>query len=164
MAGKTRKDELPYRPCVGLMLVNRDGRVFVGRRSDSTADAWQMPQGGIDKAEAPEAAALRELAEEIGTDKADIVGAHPDWLSYDLPDHLIGKLWKGKYRGQTQKWFALRFTGTDGDIDLNTGHPEFDAWKWVDLDALPDLIVPFKRATYLQVIDGLRPFVRKIAQ
>jgi putative (di)nucleoside polyphosphate hydrolase len=138
---------LPYRPCVGIALFNRDGLVFAAERID-TPGAWQMPQGGIDKGEEPAKAALRELEEEIGTKAADIIAEAPDWLNYDLPPELVGKVWKGRYRGQTQKWFAMRFLGRDRDIDIVTKHPEFKAWRWVPLAELPSLIVPFKRAVY----------------
>lgn len=148
---------LPYRPCVGIMLINDDGDIFVAKRLD-TPDAWQMPQGGIDDGETPAQAALRELGEEIGTDKAVILAESKQWLSYDLPPHLLGKVWGGRYRGQTQKWVACRFTGTDRDIDIATQHPEFDAWQWVSLDKLTALIVPFKRATYEQVTAELGHF------
>ncbi len=151
-----------YRPCVGMMLINADGRIFVGRRSD-TADAWQMPQGGIDPGEAPEVAALRELREEIGTDKALIIGESLIWRPYDLPPRLSARLWGGRYRGQAQKWFALRFIGTDADIDLDTAHPEFDAWQWVTIDQLVPLIVPFKRAVYREVADEFRHLAVPIA-
>jgi putative (di)nucleoside polyphosphate hydrolase len=147
--------DLPYRPCVGIMLFNRPGKVFVGQRIDQTVEGWQMPQGGIDKGESPKQAALRELKEEVGTDKAEIIGEMEDWITYDLPEHLIGVAFHGKYRGQKQKWFALRFTGEDRDIDLTSYEPEFSAFKWVDLKALPGLIVPFKRDTYKAVIAAL---------
>jgi putative (di)nucleoside polyphosphate hydrolase len=147
--------DLPYRPCVGIMLFNRDGKVFVGKRIDQTVEGWQMPQGGIDKGESPKQAALRELKEEVGTDKAEIISEMEDWITYDLPKHLIGVAFHGKYRGQKQKWFALRFTGEDGDIDLTTHEPEFSAFRWVDLQTLPSLIVPFKRDTYKAVIAAL---------
>ena len=148
--------ERPYRPCVGIMLLNVDGHVFVAQRIDQQVEAWQMPQGGIDDGEAPATAALRELAEEIGTDKAEILAESPDWIPYDLPEKLADKVWKGRYRGQTQKWFAMRFTGADSDIDINTKHPEFDAWRWAAMDDLPSLIVPFKRAVYEQVVGMFR--------
>ena len=147
--------DLPYRPCVGIMLLNREGKVFVGKRIDQTVEAWQMPQGGIDKGETPKEAVLRELLEEVGTAKADIIAELDDWITYDLPEHLIGVAFHGKYKGQKQKWFALRFTGSDGDIDLTAHEPEFSAFRWVDLKELPELIVPFKRETYKQVIAGL---------
>jgi putative (di)nucleoside polyphosphate hydrolase len=143
---------LPYRPCVGIMLFNRDGAVFVGKRIDQTVEGWQMPQGGIDKGETPRQAALRELLEEVGTDQAEIIAEMDDWVTYDLPEHLVGVAFKGKYKGQRQKWFALRFTGQDSDIDLTAHEPEFSAFQWVSLEALPALIVPFKRETYKAVI------------
>lgn len=148
-----------YRPCVGIMLVNRDGQVFVGRRSDTADPAWQMPQGGIDAGESPRQAALRELAEEVGTDKAEIVAEARDWLSYDLPAGLQGRMWGGRFRGQTQKWFLARFTGSDDDIDINGHHREFDDWRWMPLDDLPRHIVDFKRAIYDQVVAEFRPHV-----
>lgn len=155
----TDKKALPYRPCVGVMLFDPRGRIFVGRRID-TPEAWQMPQGGIDEGESPEDAALREMQEEIGTDRAAIVAGTRDWLDYDLPDHLVGKLWGGRWRGQRQKWFACMFHGEDSDIRLDTAHPEFDAWRWVEMEELTTLIVPFKRAIYAAVVDELGPAVR----
>ena len=147
------KTRLPYRKGVGAMLFNAEGKVFVARRINSPGQAWQMPQGGIDRGERPAQAVLRELEEEIGTDKAEIVAKSSRWFSYDLPAQRLGKVWKGKYRGQKQRWFALRFTGGDGDIDLNaSGHPEFNDWKWVDIDDLVRLIVPFKRAIYKEIV------------
>ncbi len=148
--------ERPYRPCVGIMLLNPRGHVFVAQRIDQRVEAWQMPQGGIDDGEEPAAAARRELAEEIGTDKAEILAESPGWIPYDLPESLADKVWKGRYRGQTQKWFAMRFTGSDSDIDINTKHPEFDAWRWAAMDDLPNLIVPFKRDVYEQVVATFR--------
>lgn len=148
-----------YRPGVGIMLVNREGRVFVGRRIGMPAGlaAWQMPQGGIDPGETPLQAALRELHEEVGTDKAEILGETEGWLHYDLPAELPGRPWGGRWRGQRQKWFAMRFTGADGDIDLAADrHPEFDAWEWVAAERLPELIVPFKRLLYVAVLAELR--------
>ncbi len=142
---------LPYRRGVGLMLFNPAGLVWVGRRIDQSADSWQMPQGGIDAGETPEQAALRELKEEIGTDRATIIGESADWLTYDLPPELVGVAWKGRYRGQRQKWFALKFTGSDAEIDIHTEHPEFAEWQWVAFDRLVDLIVPFKRDLYRRV-------------
>ena len=151
----TKAEDLPYRPCVGIMLINDQGLVFVARRKGSE-DAWQMPQGGIDKGEKPKQAALRELEEEIGTSKGKVLGKTKGWLTYDLPEHLIGNVWKGKYRGQKQKWFALRFTGRDEEIDLEaSGHVEFDAWKWVSVNELTELIVPFKRTVYAEVVAQL---------
>ena len=155
---------LGYRPGVGLMLVNGEGRVFVARRIDTPGKAWQMPQGGINEDESPPQAALRELKEEIGTDKARIIAESKAWLSYDLPADLAGKLWGGRYRGQRQKWYLLRFTGSDADIDIHTAEAEFCAWKWVELDALPELIVPFKRQLYLDLIAEFGPLVRALGQ
>jgi len=146
---------LPYRPCVGVMLINADGMVFVARRKD-TPDAWQMPQGGIDEGETPRQAALRELEEEIGTAKAEILAESAGWHRYDLPPHLLGRVWGGRFRGQEQKWVLCRFTGQDTDIDLDTDHPEFDAWKWVPVADLTRLIVPFKRAIYEAVVAEFR--------
>lgn len=159
----TLRDTLPYRPNVGAVLFNRAGLVFVARRAhfpnaEGAAGGWQLPQGGIDPAEDPRRAVLRELAEEIGTDRAEIVGEHPDWFTYDLPDALIGRALHGRYRGQRQRWFALRFTGSDDDIRLDADpHPEFDAWCWTRLAELPALAVDFKRPIY-QVL--ARDFVR----
>ena len=147
---------LPYRPCVGLMLFNPAGRIFVARRIDMPSEAWQMPQGGIDKKEKPRKAALRELKEEIGTDKAEIVAESESWRPYDLPRELQGALWGGRFRGQTQKWFLLRFTGRDADIDIATEHPEFVEWKWAELAEVPRLIVPFKRKVYEDVVAAFR--------
>ena len=150
----------PYRPGVGMMLLNREGQVFVGRRLDQTAEAWQMPQGGIDPGEEPRATALRELAEEIGTAKAEIIAESRDWLTYDLPPELADKVWKGRYRGQKQKWFALRFLGRDSDIDVATAHPEFEAWRWAPAGDMLRLIVPFKRALYEQVVAEFRHLLK----
>jgi len=145
---------LPYRPNVGAVLFNRDGLVLVARRADlpnaeAPAGGWQLPQGGIDEGEDPRQAVLRELAEEIGTDRAEVIGEHDAWLTYDLPSELVGVALKGRYRGQRQRWFALRFIGQDSDIRLDLDpHPEFDAWRWARLAELPDLAVPFKRPIY----------------
>lgn len=158
---KPNKNDLPYRPNVGILLLNPQGRIFCGRRIDQSVEGWQMPQGGIDAGETPETAALRELKEEVGTDKAEIVRPLDEWLTYDLPDHLIGVALHGKYRGQRQKWFALRFTGEERDIDLTAFEPEFDAWEWVDGPTLMERIVPFKRAIYRQVLAGFADLVAK---
>lgn len=147
-----RDDPRPYRPCVGLMLFNGDGAVFVGNRIDVPGDHWQMPQGGIDPGETPEQAAWRELREEVGTDRAKILAESKKWYPYDLPVGLSRRIWRGKYRGQTQRWFAFRFLGQDSDIDLTRHKPEFSEWRWIPLDELPDLIVPFKRPIYERVI------------
>ena len=154
-----KADSRPYRQGVGVMLISADARVFVANRIDMNGEAWQMPQGGIDEGEDPQAAALRELDEEIGTDKAHILGESHHWLRYDLPPELAGKVWGGRYRGQEQKWYAVRFTGGDSDIDLTAhGRPEFSAWRWVTLDDLYSLVVPFKREVDRAVIAELRDY------
>ena len=160
---------LPYRPCVGVMLVYAHGRVFVGQRIDQResevgqdGDFWQMPQGGIDPGEELRAAAYRELWEEtgVGEPHATFLAQSKDEVLYDLPDHLIGKLWKGKYRGQRQYWLLMRFTGGDADINLAAHNPpEFCEWKWVDPETLPDLIVPFKKRVYRAVLDEFRSLI-----
>ncbi|AUH33455.1 RNA pyrophosphohydrolase [Paracoccus tegillarcae] len=147
---------LPYRPCAGIVLVNADGRVFAGQRLDRPADqpgAWQMPQGGIDEGETPRDAALRELIEETGinADMVTVEAETADWVTYDLPPELLGKVWKGKFGGQKQKWFLLRFNGRDADVHIDTDHPEFSEWCWMDAGELTAGIVPFKRAVYDQV-------------
>ena len=150
----TDPDTLPYRPCAGVMLLNRDGKVFVGQRIDTTAEAWQMPQGGIDDGEDAETAAIRELGEEIGVtpNKVALIAAAPGEFQSDLPPELIGKVWKGKWRGQRQRWFLFRFLGEDTDVNIATKHPEFMTWRWIDPADLPRLIVPFKRALYEDVL------------
>lgn len=146
---------LPYRPCAGVMLMNRDGLLFVGQRLDSTLEAWQLPQGGIDPGEDPYDAAVRELGEETGVPARliELVAEAPGELTYDLPEELIGKIWKGKWRGQRQRWYLFRFLGADGDIDIATADPEFRAWRWAEPAELPDIIVPFKRALYEQLLE-----------
>jgi putative (di)nucleoside polyphosphate hydrolase len=138
------------------MLINADRLVLIAQRIDNPGEAWQMPQGGIDDGETPEQAVLREMKEEIGTDKASIIGTSALWLSYDLPDDLWPTLWKGRYRGQKQKWFALRFDGDDSDIDIATEHPEFSRWKWATPDEAIASIVPFKRELYRAVFDEFK--------
>jgi putative (di)nucleoside polyphosphate hydrolase len=147
-------DEHLYRRGVGVMLLNRERRVWVGRRIDNPGDAWQMPQGGMDEGEEPWATALRELEEETGITpgKIELIGECPERLRYDLPEELAGKFWGGRWRGQLQNWFLCRFLGEDSDVNIATGHPEFDAWKWVEPQLLPDLIVPFKRELYRKLL------------
>lgn len=150
----TNKKELPYRLGVGAVLFNADGQVLVAQRIDTPGDAWQMPQGGIDEGEDPRETVFRELEEEIGTANAEIIGESDGWLTYDLPKDIRKTIWKGRYRGQKQKWFALRFLGTDADIDLEAHkHPEFSTWKWADFEAIPDLIVPFKKPLYQDIVN-----------
>jgi len=151
---------LPYRPGVGIFLLNASGEIFVAQRIDTRQEAWQMPQGGIDEGETPRQAALREMAEEIGTDRAEVLAESRGWLTYDLPPELVSKVWKGRYRGQKQKWFALRFLGEDSDIDLATPKPEFLSWRWLPADRLTDLIVPFKRALYRDVLAEFADLLR----
>ena len=156
-------DGMGYRPCVGVMLVNAEGRVFVGRRIDNReGDWWQMPQGGVDEDEDLREAALRELAEETGieADSVSIIGRMDDPIRYDLPDELMGKLWGGRFRGQEQVWFCARYNGDDSGIDLEAHDPpEFCDWKWVDPEDLPDLIVPFKKRVYRAVVEAFRELV-----
>jgi putative (di)nucleoside polyphosphate hydrolase len=152
---------LPYRLNVGAVLFGADGRVLVARRAGLADAAWQLPQGGIDEGEDPRTAIFRELAEEIGTAHADILAEHPDWLQYDLPPELVGKAFRGRYRGQRQKWFALRFLGTDAEIRLDAHEEqEFDAWKWVELGELPGLAVAFKRPIYERLVQDFAPHTR----
>ncbi len=152
---------LPYRPGAGVMLLNSEGKVFVAQRLDSTLEAWQMPQGGLDEGEDAEAGALRELEEEtgIGRDKIEVIARCPVDLVYDLPDELVGKLWKGRWRGQTQSWFLCRFLGSDEDVDIETEHLEFRAWKWADPEELPHMIVPFKKQLYEDVLAAFRDWL-----
>ncbi len=145
-----------YRPCAGIALLNKDNHLFMGKRLDSSAEAWQMPQGGIDDGETPEQALWREMMEEIGTTHGQLEYTIPDWLYYDLPDALQGRLWGGAYKGQRQKWFIVRFTGHDSDINITTPHPEFISWQWVAPEQVMDLIVPFKRDVYTIVLEHLR--------
>ncbi|HEV7418006.1 RNA pyrophosphohydrolase [Tianweitania sediminis] len=167
-------ESLPYRPCVGVMVLNKAGKVWAGRRIPEedgemagTDRLWQMPQGGIDAGEDPLPAALREVYEETGMKSLDLMAEAPHWINYDLPPHLVGVAFKGRFRGQTQRWFAFRFTGDESEIQVNPppgGHtPEFDAWAWKDMAELPDLIVPFKRSVYLQVVEVFRTLANQPA-
>ena len=158
-------EDLPYRPCVGVMLLNREGLAFIGRRIEGPehvdrTHSWQMPQGGIDPGEEPWPAAVRELREETNIHSVVRVGEIAEWLRYDIPRDLVGKAWKGKYRGQTQKWFAMRFTGADSEIDVAHPHgaqeAEFGAWRWEPMQNVPELVVPFKRAVYDRVVREFR--------
>ena len=160
---------LPYRPCAGMMVLNRSGLVFIGRRTDGpehvdATHVWQMPQGGIDEHEDPYAAALRELYEETSIRSVQKLGEIAEWLTYDLPGEVAKKAWKGKYRGQKQKWYALRFTGKDSEINIDDpggGHkPEFVEWRWVEMRELPGLVIPFKRGTYERVVKEFGRFAR----
>jgi putative (di)nucleoside polyphosphate hydrolase len=170
------RQSMPYRDCVGVAVFNAAGQVFIGRRrvdgdpEDSALHGapWQMPQGGIDKGEQPLEAAHRELFEETSIKSAELIAEAPDWIHYDLPDDMLGIALKGKYRGQRQRWFAFRFTGEDAEIDVRKpgggAHPaEFDSWRWAELETLPDLIVPFKREAYLQVVDAFREIPFKLS-
>ena len=154
---------LPYRQGVGVVLFNSAGKVFLGQRLD-TPGAWQMPQGGIDPGEDPEATAFRELEEEIGTTKAEVLAVAADWLSYDLPPEIVPTIWRGRFRGQRQKWFALKFLGKDSDIDLKTAHPEFDAWRWALFEEIAATIVPFKRPLYEALLEEFAPVAARLKQ
>lgn len=168
-------DTLPegYRPCAGIFLLNDRGQLFAGRRNDANNDAsfrrkvnkpWQLPQGGIDPGETPAEAAMREMREEIGTDRALILAESRLWHCYDVPPEIAAIKWSGKYRGQAQKWFAMRFYGEDGDINIGTEHPEFDAWKWVELNEICDMVVAFKREVYSRIVDEFRPHAAALQQ
>jgi putative (di)nucleoside polyphosphate hydrolase len=152
---------LPYRPCVGVVLINAQGLIFAGQRLDNRGDAWQMPQGGIDDGEKPREAALRELWEETGVtaDLVDFIGKTHGWVTYDLPAELLGKVWGGKYRGQKQKWFLYRYLGADSQVNIATAHPEFGAWRWIAADEMVGSIVPFKRAVYEEVVRSFRAYL-----
>ena len=169
------RETMPYRDCVGTAVFNPDGKVFIGRRkpeedpegTDERGAPWQMPQGGIDKGEAPRDTAIRELFEETSIRSVELVAEAPGWIYYDLPDEALGIALKGKYRGQRQRWFAYRFTGNDGEINVTTPGDgsmpaEFDMWRWEELERLPDLIVPFKKQAYLEVVTAFRDLPQKL--
>ena len=150
--------KLPYRPCVGVMLMNAEGDVFVGQRIDNSEPAWQMPQGGVDPGEAADEAALRELWEETGVtaDLVELVARTEEPVTYDLPHELVPRIWKGRYRGQEQMWFLFRFLGEDGQVNIETEHPEFSEWRWLPPEELVARIVPFKREVYARVVEAFR--------
>ncbi|MCC7348131.1 MAG: RNA pyrophosphohydrolase [Variibacter sp.] len=166
-----RYEDLPYRPCVGVMLLDWRGQVFIGRRAEGPehvdeTHVWQMPQGGLDPGEDPYACALRELYEETNVRSVERLGEVPGWLSYDIPRAIVGQAWKGQYRGQRQKWFALRFTGKDSEIDVarpggGAHKPEFIAWRWEPMENLPDLVIPFKRPVYERVVEAFAPLLER---
>jgi putative (di)nucleoside polyphosphate hydrolase len=156
-----RGPQAGYRPCVGLMLVNAAGLLFVGERAGPVSNAWQMPQGGIDPGEDPRAAAQRELREEVGTDRAELIAESRRWYAYDLPPELIPARWGGRYRGQSQKWFGFRFTGTDRDIDIAGHEPEFVRWRWAPPDEVLELAVAFKRPIYRAVLEEFGDLVAR---
>ena len=152
--------DLPYRPGVGMMVINNEGLVFVGKRIDTKAEAWQMPQGGVDEGEDEETAAIRELEEEIGAKITNIIATSDKHFDYDLPKDLVPKIWNGKYRGQKQRWFLFRFDGDDSEINIATKHAEFCQWKWVTIDELPEIIVPFKRDLYSKIVTEFKDLVQ----
>ncbi len=156
---KIDPDSLPYRPCVGVMLIDQRGLIFAGQRIDSASAAWQMPQGGIDDGEKPRDAALRELAEETGVtaNLVQFIAKTDDWVTYDLPPDLLGRVWGGKFRGQRQKWFLYRYIGRDDQVSIDRAHPEFSSWRWISADEMITSIVPFKRAVYETVVAAFRP-------
>ncbi len=150
---RSDQEELPFRHGVGMMILNKDGHIFVGKRVESKFEAWQMPQGGILTGETPSRAVFREMKEEIGCDCGKIIAETKKWYSYNIPDFLISKLWSGQYKGQKQKWFLLEFTGSDDDINVNTETPEFREWRWVPKEEILDIIVPFKKRLYVAVLN-----------
>ena len=156
-------DNIEYRKGVGLMILNEDRKVWVGQRHDSGnligPNTWQMPQGGIDSAETPWQAALREMKEEIGTVNVRLIAESQDWISYDFPEELYTTLWGGRFYGQTQKWFLVKFLGNNSEINIKTRHPEFIAWRWANPQELPDLIVPFKRDLYLKLLEEFNKYL-----
>lgn len=156
---KDNQSVLPYRPGVGMMIIDNRNRVFVGKRVDTRIEAWQMPQGGINMGETPSSAAMREMEEEIGSNKGYILAESKYWYSYDLPKFLIPRLWNGSYRGQKQKWFLIKFTGTDQDINLTSHSPEFCEWRWASFEELFDIIIPFKKKLYQAVLDEFKAIV-----
>ena len=152
---------LPYRLGVGMMIINRHNQIFVGKRVDAKVQAWQMPQGGIDIGETPSKAAMREMEEEIGSKSGSIIAESKNWYSYDIPKFMIPILWYGSYKGQKQKWFLIKFTGADEEINIATDHPEFEEWRWVDVNELLNIIIPFKRKLYKAIIEEFEPLLTK---
>ena len=152
-------NERPYRPCVGLMVFNKVGDVFSGQRLDNPNDAWQLPQGGINDGENPIEAAFRELEEETSIKSVELIKELDGTLTYDLPDRLLGIIWKGKYKGQKQKWFLMRFIGNDSEININTSNPEFLDWKWIDLDLITDVVVDFKHHVYKELKEKVKKLI-----
>ena len=150
---------LPYRPCVGIMLLNKENKVFIAQRVDTKGTTWQMPQGGIDSTETPWQAALREMKEEINTVNVRLIAETKEWITYDFPEKLHETLWGGRFFGQTQKWFLVEYLGQDDEINIHTRHPEFTEWRWVDATELPDLIVPFKRDLYIKLLEEFKPYL-----
>ncbi len=148
--------KLPYRRGVGMMILNENKQVFVGKRIDTRVDIWQMPQGGIDEDETIKEAALRELKEETNITSVQIISVSRRWFYYDVPEFLIGKLWNGKYRGQKQKWVLFKFTGKEDEININTADAEFEEWKWVDINSLPNLVIDFKKRLYISIVDEFK--------
>jgi putative (di)nucleoside polyphosphate hydrolase len=153
-----KREELPLRTGVGIVVLNSENEVFVGKRKDNPFDKWQMPQGGVDPDEPLIVAMKRELKEETSIDKIEILKEFNHWLQYDLPENLVGNIWEGKYRGQKQKWFIVKFTGTESEINVNTEHPEFTEWKWINMDLLPSLTVNFKKHVYKDVLIELKKY------
>ncbi|OUV59932.1 MAG: RNA pyrophosphohydrolase [Candidatus Pelagibacter sp. TMED128] len=153
------KEKLPLRIGVGIIVLNHENKIFVGKRKDNPVDKWQMPQGGVDKGEDFITAMKRELKEETSIDNIKIIKEIDGWLEYELPKNLLGIIWKGKFRGQKQKWFIVRFTGTDSEINLETKYPEFIEWKWIEMNKLPEVIVNFKRNVYVKLLSELKKFI-----
>ena len=154
-----KTNELPLRLGVGIIVLNNENQVFVGKRKDNPTDRWQMPQGGVDQGENLEEAMKRELKEETSIQNIKIIKELDEWTEYELPDYLLGKIWKGKYKGQRQKWFIVRFLGDDTEINLNTKHPEFIEWQWIKIENLPEVIVPFKKKVYEDLLPRIKSFI-----
>ncbi len=156
----TKTKNLPYRKGVGMMIINQRGEIFIGKRIDTKTQGWQMPQGGINIGETPSRAAFREMEEELGTNKGRIIAESKYWYSYDLPDFLVPKLWDGNYKGQMQKWYLIRFTGSEKDINIHTPEPEFNNWRWINVEELPKMVIHFKRKLYDSVLEEFKPLIK----